>query len=118
MVTLEEVARAALNRDTLQLRSLTQDLLRATPRLETTPRPTTDDMRILSFAAALIELLALRQNQSPPAWAKEIGPLQEPFFLLQAAESMKHLRELCQTQSPEPMRKRGLYAPPNFLEFA
>jgi hypothetical protein len=34
------------------------------------------------------------------------------------AETMKRLRTLCETQAPEPMRKRRLYAPPIFLEFA
>ena len=28
------------------------------------------------------------------------------------------LRALCEAESPEPLRKRFLYAPPNFLEFA
>ncbi len=118
MATLEDVARAALRYDSLGVRSLTQDLLRATPRLATVPRPTVEDARVLSVAAALVELLALRQQQPPPAWAREIGPLAEPFFLLKAAETMKRLRQLCETQSPEPMRKRRLYAPPNYLEFA
>ena len=58
------------------------------------------------------------QKQTPPSWTKEIGALQEPFYLLQSAEKMKRLRLLCETQSPEPMRRRHLYAPPNFLEFA
>jgi len=31
---------------------------------------------------------------------------------------MKRLRELCKTKAPEPLHKRGFYAPPNFLEFA
>jgi predicted secreted protein len=118
MVTIDQLALAALNYESLQLRSLTQDLLRANAKLNATPRPTTNDPRLLAIAASLIELLALRQHQSPPAWAKDIAPLNEPIFLVKAAETMKHLRTLCETQSPEPMRKRGLYAPPNFLEFA
>jgi hypothetical protein len=65
-----------------------------------------------------VELLAARQNQIPPAWTKDIGPLKEPFFMLESALTMKRLRALCETQSPEPMRKRLLYAPPHFLEFA
>jgi hypothetical protein len=31
---------------------------------------------------------------------------------------MKRLREVWVTESPEPLRKRGFYAPPNLLEFA
>jgi hypothetical protein len=118
MVTADQLALAAINYESLQLRSLTQDLLRANTKLSDTPRPTTNDPRILAIAASLIELLALREHQEPPAWTKDIAPLSEPFFLVKAAETMKRLRTLCETQSPEPMRKRRLYAPPNFLEFA
>jgi hypothetical protein len=82
------------------------------------PRPTTKDERLLVMSASLAELLASRQKQAPPAWTNEIGALQEPFFLLQSTAEMKRLRILCGTQSPEPKRKRRLYAPPNFLEFA
>jgi len=118
MATIEQLSQAALQRDSLRLRSLTQDLLRETPRLSEVPRPASADPRVLSTAAALIELLASRQHQTPPTWAREIGPLPEPFFLLEAAERMTRLRVLCETQAPEPMRKRRLYAPPNFLAFA
>jgi hypothetical protein len=118
MVTLEQLAEAALQRDSLRLRSLTQDLLREMPRLSDVPRPASANPRVLSTAAALVELLATRQGQTPPAWAREIGPLPEPFFLLEAAERMTRLRALCETQAPDPLRKRRLYAPPNFLAFA
>ena len=118
VATLESLARASLNRDSLMVRSLAQDLLRSTRNFATLPRPTTNDAQLLVVAAALAELLALRQRQTPPAWTQEIGSLKEPFFLLESAERMRHLRMLCETQSPEPLRKRGLFAPPNFLEFA
>lgn len=118
MATLEQLAEAALQRDGLRVRSLAQDLLRETARLSEVPRPASADLRLLSTAAALIELLADHQHQTPPAWTREIGPLPEPFFLLEAAEHMKRLRALCETQAPEPMRKRRLYAPPNYLAFA
>ena len=115
---LEQLAQAALNRDTLLLRSLVQDFTRANVKWSDLSRPQTNDPRLLGMAASLAELLAARQEQTPPTWAKNVGPLKEPFFLLQSAEKMKRLRVLCETQSPEPMRKRQLYAPPHFLEFA
>ncbi len=118
MVTLEQLAEAALNRDNLRLRSLAQDWLAQHPRLADVPRPRTSDPRLLSAAASLVELFAQRRRQDPPAWTREVGPLPEPFFLLESAASMKRLRALCETQAPEPLRKRRLYAPPNFLEFA
>lgn len=118
MILIEKFAQAALERDHLKLRSLVQDVMREKVDWEKTPRPSTDDARLLVVSAALVELLAQRDNQVPPAWTKEIGALQEPFFMLESATRMKRLRVLCETQSPEPMQKRLLYAPPHFLEFA
>ena len=118
MVTIEQLAEAALNGESLLLRSLTQDLLRERPSLSECPKPQTDDLRILAAAASLVELFAMRLRQTPPPWTKDVGALPEPIYLLKAAASMKHLRVLCETQAPEPLRKRGFYAPPNFLEFA
>ena len=118
MEQIEQLAQTALERDHIQLRSLVQDLTRAKVNWSKLPRPSTNDPRLLAICAALTELLALRNHQNPPAWTKEIGALKEPFFLLESATRMKRLRVLCETQSPEPMRKRLLYAPPHFLEFA
>lgn len=118
MEQIEQLAQAALERNHLKLRSIVQDLTRANINWGTLPRPSTNDSRLLAMSAALIELMAFRNHQTAPAWTKEIGPLKEPFFLLESATRMKRLRLLCETQSPEPMRKRLLYAPPHFLEFA
>jgi hypothetical protein len=115
---LEALARAALRCDSLLLRSLSQDFLRETPQLENCRRPGTDDAEVLAVAASLIELLAERSRQSPPSWTQEIGPVSEPIYLVPSAASMKRLRMLCEQESPEPLRKRGFYAPPNFLEYA
>lgn len=118
MVAIERLAEAALNRESLLLRSLAQDLLRESPRMTECQPPRTTDPRVLSAAAALVELFALRLRQEPPDWTREVGPLPESFFLVAEAAKMKRLRVLCETESPEPLRKRRLYAPPNFLEFA
>lgn len=118
MELIEQLAQAALERDHLKLRSLVQDLIRAKIDIGNLPKPTTTDARLLTVTASLVELLAVRQKRTPPEWTKEIGPLNEPFFLLESAATMKRLRILCETQSPEPMRKRLLYAPPHYLDFA
>jgi hypothetical protein len=118
MVTIEELAQAALRRDNLQLRSLAQDFLLDHPQFESISRPLSDDQRILGVAAGLLELLAQRSGRHAPAWTREIGSVPEPFYLLDEARRMKRLRRLCETESPEPLRKRGLYAPPGFLSFA
>lgn len=118
MIRIEELAEAAINRDALSLRGLTQDLLRESPQLKDFPRPMDVDFKTLAAAAALIELFAERLHQEPPAWTRDIGALPEPIYLVRAAATMKRLRTLCELQAPEPLRKRGFYAPPNFLESA
>jgi hypothetical protein len=92
-------------------------LLRENPDLRCIPKPQTDDPRILAAAASLIELLAQRRGQSPPDWTKDIGPLDTPVFLFKWAERMKNTRRLCEEHSPEPLKKRGFLAPPNYLTF-
>src|SRR5574337_369054 len=97
MEPIEQMAQAALKRDHLKLCSLVQDLTRSNIDLNKLSRPSTDDQRLLAITASLVELLATRQKQNPPAWTKEIGPLKEPFFMLESAASMKRLRMLCET---------------------
>ncbi len=118
MVTIEQIARTALEKDNLLLRSLVQDFLQQKPLLSQYPRPNLEDEKLLAIAASLVELLAARLKQPPPPWTKDVGPVPEPIFLVKSAATMKRLSELCETQSPEPLRKRGFLAPPNFLEFA
>lgn len=118
MVSLESVADAAWRRDNLELRRLTQDFLRDHPRLDAVPRPTTTNAQLLTIAAALLELFALRAGQRSPGWTLEIGAMPTPMYLIEAASRMKNLRTLCERESPEPLRKRGLFAPPEFLTFA
>ncbi len=118
MEMIEQMAEAAINRDSLRLRSLVQDWTRSGIPISEIRRPNQTDAKILAISAALVELLAERRGENPPQWTQNIGALTEPFFLVESATSMKRLKILCETQSPEPMRRRRLYAPPHFLEFA
>ncbi len=117
MIQVEDLAGAALEHNALELNSLVQDLWRSGTPLASCPKPTAANPRLLSVAAALLELLAQRWEQDPPAWVNEVGGVSEPFFLLKYAEKMPHLRRLCEMESPAPLKKRGLYAPPDFLRF-
>jgi hypothetical protein len=118
VVRIEQLAEAAINHDALLLRSLTQDFLRERPNLRDYSRPIAVNFETLAAAASLVELLAERLNQEPPSWTKDVGALTQPIHLVKSAARMKHLRVLCEEHSPEPLRKRGFYAPPNFLESA
>lgn len=114
----EQLARAVLSCDSLTARSVLQDLLRAEPRVAAWPPPETSEPLVVAGAAALADLCAYRQSQPAPAWAAEVAPAPEPVFPVKAAASMKRLAALCETQSPEPLRRRRFCTPPNFLEFA
>lgn len=118
MKQIEQMATAALRRDGLQLRSLVQDFLRDQPVIADVPQPQTDDAALLAMSAALLELLAILTNQSPPTWTASVGPVEEPFYLLKSAAHMTRLQRLCLQESPEPLRKRRFYAPPDYLSFA
>ena len=117
MAQIEQIAEAALNRDSLQARSLTQEFFREQKKLVDIPKPKVADEQVIVVTAALLELFANRMKQEAPSWTAEVGPLSEPIFLLKAAETMKRLRQLCETEAPEPLKKRKLFAPPNYLEF-
>jgi hypothetical protein len=115
-ISLEQMAAALLARDAMLLRLLVQAWLRDAPPFRTLPRPDTDDPRVLTAAAALVELFALRAGQAPPAWATEAGPLPEPFFVMRRAERPGFTRDLCLAESPAPLKRRNIFAPPNFLQ--
>jgi hypothetical protein len=118
MAQIERLAQAILAGDSLQARSLAQDFLQQSPCLADIGKPNTTDPRLLATVAALLELFASRLDQPSPAWTATIGPVAEPLYLLKSAARMKRLRQLCETEAPEPLRRRQLYAPSNYLEFA
>jgi hypothetical protein len=118
MVRIEELAEAALAGDALCLRSLAQDWLRENPRIADADPPSSSDPLLRVIAAALVELFAERTRQAPPGWARTIGSAKSPMYLVKSARTMPRLRRLCETESPAPLRRRNLLAPPTFLEFA
>ena len=118
MITVEQIAQAALDGDALHVRSLVLDFLRQNPQLEGVPRPATTDQTVLAATAAIVELLAQRRQQRPPRWTEGVGTVSPPVYLLKSAHKMRRLREMCQAEAPEPLRRRGFYAPANYLEFA
>lgn len=114
-IPIQDMAIALLARDDLRLRLLVQAWMRDAPRFATIPQPHTDDPRVLTIAAALVELFALRGHEESPAWTAAVGPLAEPFFVMRRAERPGFTRDLCLSESPEPFKRRNIFAPPNFL---
>jgi hypothetical protein len=117
MATIDELARAVLDGNALLARSLAQDFIRNNPVLTAVKSPAVSDARVLAASAALLELFALRSNQPAPLWTSVVGGTGSPVYLVKAALTMKRLRALCDAESPLPLRKRGFYAPPDYLVF-
>jgi hypothetical protein len=118
MATIEQIAMAILQDDSLLARTLAQEFLCSESALAEINQPETPDPEVLALTASLLELFALRTHQSAPAWTQQIGPVEEPIYLLKAAARMRRLRDLCHDAGPEPLRRRRLYAPPDYLAFA
>ena len=118
MVTIEQIAAAILRADSLIARALVQEFLREQPVLAEIAQPATDDRVVLALSASLLELFALRTHQPAPAWTQQVGPVDQPIYLLRATAHMRRLRDLCRDAAPEPLRRRRLYAPPDYMAFA
>lgn len=115
MIAIEQIATAILNGDALLVRSRVQDWIDRSPDQRDLREPESRDPQLLAVAASVLELLSERLKVVPPSWTQSIAPLSEPLFLLKAAKTMPRLRSLCERESPEVLRKRCLFAPPNYL---
>ena len=115
MIRIEDIATEALQYHSLQVRNLLQGFLQEEPIFANIPQPQTSDGNLLALSAALLELLSERSQQRAPAWTANIGAAEQPIFLVEAANRMPRLRILCEQGAPEPLRKRKIYAPPNYL---
>ena len=118
MVLVDELAEVAISGDALLLRSVARDWLRDNRQFPMIPPPKTTDPKRRAVAAALVEMFAERANQSAPHWTRDVVSSPEPLFLLREALKMRRLHQLCEEESPLPLRRRRIYAPPNFLSFA
>jgi len=66
--------------------------------------------------AAIAELIAARTAQRAPAWTNQVGSLPTPVYLVEAAAKSPRMRARLEQESPEPLRKRNIFAPPGYLE--
>jgi hypothetical protein len=115
---LRDLVRALLGFDALAVRQWLADAQRSGLVWTEVPAPVGLDATELATAAGVVELLAARIGQSPPDWTASVPPAPQRLFLVRAAASMPRLRSLCEREGPEPLRRRGLLAPPEFLSIA
>jgi hypothetical protein len=117
-MNLPELVRALMSYDALAARQWVADSIREEMIWAEVPEPAGLDLTELSVAAGVAELLASRVGQAPPTWASSVEALAVPICLVNAARTMPRLRRLCEEEGPEPLRRRGILAPPEFLMVA
>lgn len=118
MAGVDDMAEAALAGDAMRLRTVVQEWLRTRPVMAEVGPPVGEDMAQRVVAAGMVELFALRTGQPEPRWALDTGGLNESRYLVSSALRMKRLRAMCEAESPEPLRRRNLFAPADYLRFA
>jgi hypothetical protein len=117
-VDIRDLVAALVDRDALRARQWVADAKRAGFDWATVKAPFGLDALGLAVAAALVELMAERNGAEPPSWTRTVPAAPQRVFLVRAAESLPRLRRLCEDEGPEPLRRRGLLAPPDFLTAA
>jgi len=117
-VDLLDLVKSLLSYDTLAARQWLADAQRIGFTWSDVPPPKGMGPTESSLAAGVAELLAARSGQPAPAWAARVPPAPERIFLVRAAATMPRLRALCELEGPEPLRRRGFLAPPEFLTVA
>ena len=115
---LHDLVGALLARDTLRARQWAADAAREAVIWTDVPPPIGWSAMELAVAAGVVELFASRSHQAPPSWTATVGCAPDPLYLVRAAETMPRLRRSCETEGPEPLRVRRIYAPPGFLTAA
>ena len=115
---LSDLVQALLRRDALAARQWVADAGRRSIVWADVPRPVGWTALELAVAAGVVELLASRADQMPPPWTVTVSQAPTPVYLVHAAETMPRLRRLCETEGPEPLRSRHVFAPPEFLTIA
>lgn len=115
---IRDLVQALLANEMLVARQWVANAARAGVAWSGIAQPIDLDARELVVAAGIVEMLAERAGQPAPAWTKGIPAATEPILLVRAAIEMPRLRRLCETEGPEPLRRRHVLAPPDFLTAA
>lgn len=115
---LRDLVTLLLTHQTLAARQWVADAERTNLQYQSLPKPTGLDATEIAVAAGVVELLARRAGESPPTWTSAIGQAPTLILLVRAAATLPRLRHLCETEGPEPLRRRGILAPPDFLTVA
>jgi hypothetical protein len=117
-VELLDLVDALVAREALTARQWIADASRSGWDWSRVEQPRGLDPERLAVAAAVVELMAERHGRPAPGWTSAVPALPAPVFLVHAAERFPRLRRLCEEEGPEPLRRRRIMAPPDFLTAA
>jgi hypothetical protein len=116
--TIDDLARALLADRSAIVGQYTMNLWAENGDFSELIEPQDATYEVLVVSAAILELFAARRKQSPPEWTKAIGGLDTPRFLMGGYEKRYPRRaERWLRESPDPLKKRNLFASAEFLEF-
>jgi hypothetical protein len=113
-----ELLRVVLDGDALAARQWVRDAESAEFQWSQVPPFESGDRTELAVYAGLLELLAERHGARPPSWTSQVGPAPRPVLLVKAAEKSNRMRVRLEKESPEPLRRRSVLAPPDYLKTA
>src|SRR5437016_4246871 len=115
---LRDLVDAVLAGDLLTARQWVADARRERVSWESLRCPPEFVGREITVAAGLVELLADRAGEKPPRWTRSVGAEREALVLDPGLESMPRSFAQAKAFGPEPLRKRNLFALPDFLDVA
>jgi len=115
---IEILVRAILAGDLIAAREWIADARRCDFSWNSVMRPVGLDTNELVVAAGLLELLAQRDGISAPAWTSGVQAASELIILDPGLERMRRTFERARTDGPEPLRRRNIVAPADFLKIA
>jgi hypothetical protein len=119
VLKIADVVKAALLCDGLVVRQWVADCRRERVNWTQITRPIELHDSNLSVAAGLVEMMAAAAGQAAPAWTSTVPgiPATKPAVML-IPEGMSRTRLMCEQIGPEPLRKRRILAPPDYLTIA
>jgi len=115
---IEILVRAILAGDLIAAREWIAEAQRCDLSWKSVGPPVGLDATELIVAAGLLELLAQRRGVPAPAWTSGVHAASDLIILDPGLERMRRTFERARTDGPEPLRKRNIVAPPDFLKIA
>jgi hypothetical protein len=111
-----ELVFAALRGDDLSVRQYVKDAARAGFSWASAPPPDFRGPRARAVYASVVELMSARARVPAPAWTADVACAPRPVFLVRWAKKSKALRRESMAHTPDALKKRNVFALPDYLE--